>query len=92
MRRLYGHRREVMVSALEKYFGSSAIVLGDAAGMHSLVRFEDGGVAERAVANKVHMVSSAGYYLGSPPKNEFIFGFSCVSEQAIRAGIRRIAR
>ena len=91
MRRLYGRRREVMVAALEKYFGSSATVLGDAAGMHSLVRFEDGAVAERAVANKVHLASSAGNYLGAAPANEFVFGFSCVSEQAIRAGIRRLA-
>lgn len=80
-----------MVAALEKYFGSSATVLGDAAGMHSLVRFEDGAVAERAVANKVHLASSAGNYLGAAPANEFVFGFSCVSEQAIRAGIRRLA-
>ncbi|MEO8595570.1 MAG: PLP-dependent aminotransferase family protein [Candidatus Solibacter sp.] len=91
MRRLYGRRREVMVTALAKHFGSRATVLGDAAGMHALVRFEDDGIAERAARNRVRLFSSESYYLGAAPANEFVFGFSGVPESAIRAGIRRLA-
>ena len=91
MRRLYGRRREVLVEALAKHFGSRATVLGDEAGMHVLVRFEDASVAERALANKVTLASASQYYLGAAPQTEFVFGFSSLGERAIREGIRRLA-
>ena len=91
MRRLYGRRREIMVATLFKYFGDKAQVLGDQAGMHALVRFEDDEIAVRAAANKVQLASSEGYYQGEAPKNEFVFGFSCVTEAHIREAIRRLA-
>jgi GntR family transcriptional regulator/MocR family aminotransferase len=90
MRRLYGRRRAVLVEALAKHFGAQAHVLGDDAGMHALVRFDGAPVAERALANKVALADSAQYYLGTPPPNEFVFGFSSLAERAIREGIRRL--
>ena len=90
MRRVYGRRREVMVACLSKHFGPKARVLGDEAGMHALVRFEDDQVAARAEANQVQLASSEGYYKGEAPKNEFVFGFSCVTEANIREAIRRL--
>ena len=91
MRRLYGRRREVLLEALGRHFGTRAHVIGDPAGMHALVRVDDDGLAARAPANRVHVASSAPYYIGRAPRNEFIFGFSAVAERAIREGIRRIA-
>jgi GntR family transcriptional regulator/MocR family aminotransferase len=91
MRRIYGRRRQVLVEALAKYFGKGATVLGDDAGMHVLVRFEDEAIARRALDNKVMLADSASYYLGAAPRNEFVFGFSSVNERAIREGIRRLA-
>jgi GntR family transcriptional regulator / MocR family aminotransferase len=91
MRRIYGRRRQVLVEALAKHFGSSAAVLGDDAGMHVLVRFEDETIAGRALANKVTLADSSLYYLGAAPRNEFVFGFSSLNERAIREGIRRLA-
>jgi GntR family transcriptional regulator/MocR family aminotransferase len=90
MRRMYGRRRAVLVDSLAKYFGARATVLGDDAGMHVLVRFADGDVAQRAVEGRVVLADSAEYYLGTAPRNEFIFGFSSLSERAIRDGIRRL--
>jgi len=92
MRRLYGRRREALVAALAKQFAGRAEVLGDEAGMHVLVRFEDPDIERRAIANRVQLASSSGYYLGVAPPNEFVFGFSSLSETAIREGIRRLAR
>jgi len=46
----------------------------------------------RAISNRVQVASSSGYYLGDAPPNEFVFGFSSLSEGAIREGIRRLAR
>jgi GntR family transcriptional regulator/MocR family aminotransferase len=90
MRRLYGRRRAVLVESLAKHFGSRAQVLGDDAGMHALVRFSGPSIAERALANRVTLATSALYYLGTPPRNEFVFGFSNITERAIREGIRRL--
>jgi len=92
MRRLYARRREVLVEALARYFGDKAQVLGDDAGMHVVVRFDDDGVAARAETNRVQLASAAPYYTGKAPRNEFIFGFSTVTERTIREGIRRLAR
>jgi GntR family transcriptional regulator/MocR family aminotransferase len=91
MRRLYGRRRDVLVESLQRHFGSGAQVLGDAAGMHALVRFENDDVAARAEAARVQIASSATYYLGNAPANEFVFGFSTIPERTIREGVRRLA-
>jgi GntR family transcriptional regulator / MocR family aminotransferase len=91
MRRLYGRRRAALVDALERHFGDRVQVLGDNAGMHVVVRFDDDGVAARAEANRVQIESSAMYYVGKAPRNEFVFGFSCLGERAIREGVRRLA-
>jgi GntR family transcriptional regulator / MocR family aminotransferase len=90
MRRLYGRRREALVESLDRYFGAGARVLGDPAGMHALVRFEDNGVAARAEAGRVQIASSTPYYLGKAPANEYVFGFSTLGERAIREGVRRL--
>jgi len=55
MRRSYGRRREVLVNGLARAFGERAQVLGDNAGMHVVVRFDDDKVAERAEANRVQL-------------------------------------
>jgi GntR family transcriptional regulator/MocR family aminotransferase len=90
MRRLYGRRREALMESLEHHFGTGARVLGDPAGMHALVRFEDSGVAVRAEVRRVQIASSRPYYLGEAPANEFVFGFSTLGERAIREGVRRL--
>jgi GntR family transcriptional regulator/MocR family aminotransferase len=91
MRRLYGRRREVLVESLERHFGGRARVLGDPAGMHALVRFDDDRIASRAEAAHVQIAQSGTYYLGTAPKNEFVFGFSTIGERTIREGVRRLA-
>jgi GntR family transcriptional regulator/MocR family aminotransferase len=91
MRRLYRLRRDALLDSLERHFGCGATVLGDAAGMHVMVRFEDRAVAHRAARNRVWMSSADQNYLTHPPGNEFILGFAALTERAIREGIRRIA-
>ena len=90
MRRLYRLRREALLDALWKHFGDGAHVMGDAAGMHAMVRFEDKAVRRKAIQNQVELVSADDYYLTQPPGDEFIFGFSALPERIIREGVRRI--
>jgi GntR family transcriptional regulator/MocR family aminotransferase len=91
MRRLYGLRRNVLIDSLDRHFGAKASILGDGAGMHLMVRFDDPRIAERAERNKVQLISASPYYLTKPPGNEFIFGFSSIGERTIREAIKRIA-
>jgi GntR family transcriptional regulator/MocR family aminotransferase len=91
MRRLYGTRREALLTSLKRYFADRAQVLGDAAGMHAMVRFDDDEISRRAIRNKVELISADSYYVTPPPGNEFIFVFSSLSERAIQEGIRRLA-
>ncbi len=92
MRRLYGLRREALLDALQRHFGGDAAVSGDAAGMHSLVRFPDERILSRAAQNKVHLVSAEAYYLSGAPGRESLMGFSAIGERAIREGVRRLAQ
>ena len=91
MRRLYGHRREVLIGALDKSFGEQVQLAGDAAGMNLMARFKDPHIAARAKRNKVELVSTAPFYLGKAPPNEFLLGFSRLADRAIREGVRRLA-
>jgi GntR family transcriptional regulator/MocR family aminotransferase len=91
MRRLYGHRRQVLIDSLQNHFGEGVKVLGDDAGMHVMVRFDDREIMQRAIRNKVELVSADGFYLTHPPGGEFVLGFCAVRERAIQEGVRRLA-
>ncbi len=91
MRRLYGRRREVLVEAVARCLGSRAQISGDAAGMHVLVRFEDGEVLKRAAANRVEISTARVWYMCKASANELVLGFSELGERTIREGIRRLA-
>jgi len=91
MRRVYKRRREALLGALDRHFGRRAAVLGDAAGMHVVVRFDVPDMDGRAVRRGVELLSTREYYAGEPPANEFILRFSGLSERALREAVRRLA-
>ena len=91
MRRTYGLRRAALVEALHTHFGERASVLGEAAGLHAYVRFNDAGIAARAERNAVQLRDLGPYFLGKAPASDFLLGFSMLNERSIREGIRRLA-
>jgi GntR family transcriptional regulator/MocR family aminotransferase len=91
MRRLYGSRREALLEALKRHFGECATLHGEAAGMHAFVRIEDKALRERADRNKVQLRSAQPCFLEGGDAHHYLFGFSSLTERAIRDGIRRIA-
>jgi GntR family transcriptional regulator/MocR family aminotransferase len=91
MRRTYGLRRAALVESLHSHFGDRATVLGEAAGLHAYVRFNDPGLAARAERNAVQLRDASTYFLGKAPANDFLLGFSMLSERSIREGIKRLA-
>ncbi len=92
MRRLYGSRRDALLDALNRYFGDTVTIYGGAAGMHAFVRIDDKGLRERAKRNKVQLRSAQSCFLQGGGPDRYLFGFSSLTERAIRDGIRRIAR
>jgi GntR family transcriptional regulator / MocR family aminotransferase len=91
MRRTYGLRYAALAQALRESFGGRAVILGEAAGLHAYVRFDDPQVAARAAGNKVQLRGVAEYFIKRPPANECVVGFSMLSERTIREAIRRLA-
>jgi GntR family transcriptional regulator/MocR family aminotransferase len=91
MRRTYGLRRTALVESLHAHFGERASVLGEAAGLHAYVRFNDSGLVVRAERNAVQLRDASTYFLGKAPANDFLLGFSMLNERSIREGIKRLA-
>ncbi|HEV3331404.1 MAG TPA: PLP-dependent aminotransferase family protein [Bryobacteraceae bacterium] len=91
MRRLYSLRREVLVESLERQFGESVQLFGEAAGMHVMVRFDDARIGQHAAGNRVQLTSANEYYVTEPPGNEFVLGFTAIGERTIREGVKRLA-
>jgi GntR family transcriptional regulator / MocR family aminotransferase len=92
MRRLYGDRRDALLTALRKHFGDAATVEGEDAGMHAFVRIADRGLLERAKRNKVQVRGAQPCYLEGDASQRYLFGFSSMPPREIREGIRRLAR
>jgi GntR family transcriptional regulator / MocR family aminotransferase len=91
MRRVYKRRRDAVLDALARHFGDQATVIGDAAGMHLVVRFQTAGIATRAARAGVHLVSTRAYYAGEAPGHEFIVRFAGVSERGLGEAVKRLA-
>jgi len=91
MRRVYKARREALLDALEHNFGSRAAVIGDAAGLHVVVRFALSDIVARARRGGVALLDTGEYYAGPAPRHEFILRFSGLGERALRAAVRRLA-
>jgi GntR family transcriptional regulator/MocR family aminotransferase len=96
MRSHYDHCRQVLVQALNVYFGKQVTILGEKAGIHLMVRLHtnlsDEEIIHRAAQVGVGMVAAQPHCLKAHRPGEFIFGYSELNEQQLQEGIRRLAR
>jgi GntR family transcriptional regulator/MocR family aminotransferase len=92
MRRLYHQRRTALVSALDQHFGDAAEILGDEAGMHILVRFRNLEREPDPARDGVRLTSASKYYVSNAPADEYVMGFTAVTERALRDGVSRLRR
>jgi len=90
-------RREALLSAIDRHFGSAAEVLGASAGVHVLLRFP-GVPALRtpewisaAARAGVRVSSTTPYYVRAPMGCELLLGYAAMNEREIAAGIRILA-
>ena len=95
MRKLYDHRRRVLVAALQR-LGRRASVQGENAGMHILVRLHTrcsaDEVVNRAAREGAGITSAAEYYIRASHSNEFVLGYANLTDAQIEDGVRRLER
>ncbi len=96
MRKVYERRRAALLESFDREFGSRAVITGTESGMHVLVRLEEivdsDGFISRAREMGVGVYGAEPYYALEPPtRATFMMGYSSVSEDGIREGIRRLA-
>jgi GntR family transcriptional regulator/MocR family aminotransferase len=96
MRTLYDARRQKLVSGLETHFAKRVTILGENSGMHLMIRlrvpWSDEEVLQRAAAAGVGLLAAKMYYLAKASRNEYVLGYSTVSERKIQEGVRRLAK
>jgi GntR family transcriptional regulator/MocR family aminotransferase len=97
MRKVYERRRTVLLESFDTHFRGRARVLGTESGMHVLVHMEhvrdaDGFIAQASELG-VGIYSAQPYYsLPAPQGASFLMGYSSVSEDGIREGVRLLAK
>jgi len=95
LRRSYGQRRAVLVSALEQYLGDRVEFSPVAAGLHVMLLAKPGvdenSLVRNAASVKVRIYGGAANYLDQPAPPSILLGFSGLNEDEIVEGVRRLA-
>lgn len=97
MRSHYNQLRQTLVQALKTHFGDRAMVFGDTAGIHVLVRLQtpwgDAEMIERAAAAGVGLMSAQPHYFNpGGDRGEFILGYGDLDQGQITDGVERLAQ
>jgi GntR family transcriptional regulator/MocR family aminotransferase len=96
MRRLYRRRRDALVSALEEQFGNAVSIGARHGGLSVMVTLDladtEDVLAARAAAAGIELRPASRYWSKPPARPTFLLGFAGMPEEAIRAGVLRLAR
>lgn len=92
MRRIYGHRRKVLMETLKYAFGSTWIAYGDTAGLHIAIDFSDQCFDERFVEsclqNGIYLKSVESHCLEKGRhQSKLLIGYGHLEPKEIRNGI-----
>lgn len=92
---VYAEKRQSLIDALAKYFPGRATIHGHQSGLHLLARLETGHESadfeELARDKGVGILSTAQFYAGVHPENEYILGYGEPEPAAITDGIKRLS-
>ena len=90
----YGKQRDAMIEAIEEHFPIEARFTRPEGGMFLWITLPEGlpamDVFKRAVARKVAFVPGDPFYVNRHGVNTFRLNYSCVDEETIRTGIKRL--
>jgi GntR family transcriptional regulator/MocR family aminotransferase len=93
MRALYRERRQVLVEALEKQFGSMVEVVGGPAGLHVVARLRgirDRPLALEAARQLLWVMPLSACYHGSATQQGLVLGYGGVGESEIARAVKRL--
>ena len=91
-------RRAALLAALDEHLGDRVEVVGANAGVHVVVWLRGveasqvEAIRHRAAAQGVGINSVAPHYLHPPRRAGLLFGYACLSERDIRAGVAILSR
>jgi GntR family transcriptional regulator/MocR family aminotransferase len=96
MRQIYGRRREMLLSCLQKDFAGWLRPIAPEAGLHMAAltdtAFDSDAFVKRAEQSKVGVSSLRPFYAGRPAKSGLVFGYGTIDESAIREGLANLRR
>ena len=94
IRASYGNQRDAMIEAIEEHFPGEARFTRPEGGMFLWITLPEGlpamDVFKQAVARKVAFVPGDPFYVNRQGVNTFRLNYSCVDEETIGTGIKRL--
>jgi GntR family transcriptional regulator/MocR family aminotransferase len=90
-------RRQALLDELARAFGDTIVVRGADAGIHVVVELRGMSASElpdlqaRAAERGVGIYPVTRYHLHPPAEARLLFGYACLEERQIRAGVRALA-
>ncbi len=95
VRRRNAAHREALLDAIRKYLGDRVEVTGEGAGTHVVLwprkRISENTVIQKAASRGVGIYGISRYFLTRPLRSGLMLGYSCLREEEIREGIRRLS-
>jgi GntR family transcriptional regulator/MocR family aminotransferase len=94
VRRRNAGNRDVLIEAISEYLGTRVEVTGDGAGAHFVLwprkRISESVAIERAAARGVGIYGISRYFLTQPSRPGLMLGYSRMTQDEIREGVRRL--
>lgn len=91
---VYGKRKNVMVEAMEKYFPEEVTFTNPEGGLFLWVSMPEHinarEIGMKAIEKKVAFVPGGAFYAENPEENHFRLNYSCMPEDKIEEGIKRL--
>jgi GntR family transcriptional regulator/MocR family aminotransferase len=95
VRRRNAGNRGVLMESINKHLGERVEVTGDGAGAHVVLwprkHISESAVVEKAAARGVGVYAISGYFLTRPSRSGLMLGYSRMTKEEIREGIRRLS-
>jgi len=96
MRQLYSDRRRILVSEIQRQLGSSCRIVGDEAGMHLTIIFDnaiqDRRIALRAASERLSLSALSLSYAGNTKRHGFVLGFGNTRASDIPSAVGLLKR
>lgn len=104
MRKVYRQKRDMLIQAVEQYFGEHATLSGTSSGLHVILKVESGlttqDLVDKAYERGVivqpivqyHVTHGVHFDNKMDSTNNFLLGFGGLSAKATNEGIKRLAQ